>query len=226
MRPGDIRATAFRENPDYLPKILEKGKKFNVQNLEINSEASDFGGTLKDGKLYITSARNSTRRNYSWNEQPFLDIYEFTVAEDGTYQGENILNNKINTKYHEGVVTFSPDGNTMYFSRESFYEDRYQKDSLSNTKYSVLNLFKATKTSKGWDNIESLPFNSNNYNTDHPSLSKEGKTLYFTSDKPGGYGQGDIYKASVNSDGSFGEAINLGQKLNTEGKEMFPLYKQ
>ena len=61
MRPADHRATAFKANPNYLPKILEKGKKFNVQNLPINSEVSDFGGTLQDGKLYITSARNSIR---------------------------------------------------------------------------------------------------------------------------------------------------------------------
>ncbi|QRM88430.1 OmpA family protein [Lacinutrix sp. WUR7] len=222
MRPADVRAIAFNENPDYLPKILEKGKKFNVQNLEINSEVSDFGGTLKNGKLYITSARNNARREYGWNEQPFLDLYEFTVEDDGTYQNESLLGNDINTKYHEGVVAFSPDGNTMYFSRESFYEKQYQKDSLSNTRFSVLNLFKATKSGSDWSNVQPLPFNSNNYNTDHPSVSADGKTLYFTSDMPGGFGQGDIYKTTINSDGSFGEAKNLGQKINTEGREMFP----
>jgi len=222
MRPADVRAIAFKENPDYLPKILEKGKKFNVQNLEINSPATDYEGTLKNGRLYITSARNDSRREYGWNEQPFLDLYEFTAEDDGTYQGESLLEGKINTKYHEGVVSFSPDGNTMYFSRESFYEKKYQTDSLSNTKFSVLNLFKATKAGNGWTNVEPLPFNSNNYNTDHPSVSPDGKTIYFTSDMPGGFGQGDIYKAAINSDGSFGNAENLGQKVNTEGREMFP----
>ncbi|MGB1307621.1 MAG: OmpA family protein [Oceanihabitans sp.] len=221
-RPSDVRAAAFTANPDYLPKILEKGKKFNVQNLEINTATSDFGGTFSNGKLYITSARNTTRRSYGWTDQPFLDIYSFALAEDGTYQDEKLLGNKINTKYHEGVVTFSPDGNTMYFSRESFFEKQYEKDSISNNQYSVLQLFSAKKSGDGWDNVKSLPFNSNNYNVDHPSLSADGKTLYFISDKPGGFGQSDIYKAAVNADGSYGEAINLGQKVNTEGKEMFP----
>ncbi|MBU2937911.1 OmpA family protein, partial [Lacinutrix sp. C3R15] len=222
MRPADVRSITFNENPDYLPKILDKGKKFNVQNLEINSQVSDFGGTINNGKLYITSARNKARREYGWNEQPFLDLYEFTIEEDGTYQNESLLGNDINTKYHEGVVAFSPDGNTMYFSRESFYQKEYQSDSLSNTRFSVLNLFKATKTGDSWSNVEALPFNSNNYNTDHPSVSADGKTLYFTSDMPGGFGQGDIYKTTINSDGSFGEAVNLGAKVNTEGREMFP----
>ena len=130
MRPADHRATAFRENPNYLPKILEKGKRFNVQNLAINSEVSDFGGTLKNGKLYITSARNSNRKTYGWNEEPFLDIYTAYVNDDGEFQTPSIIEQNINTKYHEGTVSFSPDGNTMYFSRESFYEKVYERDSI------------------------------------------------------------------------------------------------
>lgn len=222
MKPSDDRATLYRENPDYLPKILEKGKKFNVQSMDFNSANSDFGGTLKDGKLYIVSARNNARRTYGWNEQPFLDVFEVPVRTDGTYGEAYLLGDKINTKYHEGTVTFSPDGNTMYFSRESFFENKYVKDSIRNDRYGGLNLFRATKVGGMWDNVEALPFNSENYSTDHPALSKDGKTLYFTSDMPGGFGKGDIYKVAVNSDGSFGEPVNLGQKVNTEGREMFP----
>ena len=62
MRPSDDRATAFRKNPNYLPKILEQGKKFNLQNADFNSEQSDFGATINDGKLYITSSRNDSRK--------------------------------------------------------------------------------------------------------------------------------------------------------------------
>ena len=103
LRPADDRATLFMANPDYLPKILERGKKFNVQNMDINSAVSDFGGTIKDGKLYIASARNSARKTYGWNDQPFLDMYSFTMADDGTYQNETMLDEKMNTKYHEGL---------------------------------------------------------------------------------------------------------------------------
>ena len=222
MRPGDDRATAFRENPNYLPKILEKGKKFNVQNISVNSPVSDFGGTLKDGVLYITSARNGARKNYGWNDEPFLDIYRIGITSDGTYQEPNLLDSDINTKYHEGLVSFSPDGNTMYFSRESFYEKVFEKDSLSNNKYGVLHLFKANKLGDDWDNIEGFAINSENYSVKNPSVSADGKTLYFASDMPGGYGKFDIYKAVINNDGTLGEAMNLGQKVNTEAQEMFP----
>ena len=222
MRPSDDRAIAFNKNPDYLPKILEKGKKFNVQNLGFNTKASDFGGTLKDGKLYIVSARNADRRNYGWNEQPFLDIYELNKNDDGSYQAATLLSDKINTKYHEGVVAFSPDGNTMYFPRESYFEKVYEKDSITKVRYSQLHMFKATKAGSGWDNIEGFTMNSDNYSVKNPSVSADGKTLYFSSNMPGGYGLYDIYKASINDDGTLGEPENLGQKVNTEGQEMFP----
>lgn len=222
MRPGDDRATAYKRNPDYLPKILEKGKKFNVQNLDINSEVSDFGGIVKNGKLYLTSARNSTRKNYGWNQEPFLDIYEFTISEDGSYIGESLLGKNINTKYHEGVVSFSTDGKTMYFSRESYYDDLYLKDSLSRNKQSVLNLYYSSLLSDGWSEATPVAFNSENYSVKNPAVSADGKTLYFASDMPNGYGNFDIYKAPINDDGSVGEPMNLGQKVNTEGQEMFP----
>ena len=222
MRPSDDRAIAFKKNPDYLPKILEKGKKFNIQNLGFNTKYSDFGGTLQDGKLYITSARNTSRKTYGWNEEPFLDIYELSKNDDGTYQAAALSGNKVNTKYHEGVVAFSPDGKTMYFSRESYFEKEYERDSITNYRISQLQLFKANKTSDGWGNVEGFPINSENYSVKNPSVSADGKTLYFSSNMPGGFGLYDIYKASINDDGTLGDAVNLGQKVNTQGQEMFP----
>lgn len=222
MRPSDDRAIAFNKNPDYLPKILEKGKKFNIQNLGFNTQYSDFGGSLQDGKLYITSARNTSRKTYGWNEEPFLDIYEMTKNDDGTYQAGALVENEINTKHHEGLVSFSPDGNTMYFSRESYFEKEFEKDSVTNYKISQLQLFKATKSGGEWGNVQGFAINSENYTVKNPSVSADGKTLYFASNMPGGFGLFDIYKASINSDGTLGEPMNLGQKVNTQGQEMFP----
>lgn len=221
MRPADHRAIAFVENPNYLPKILEKGKKFNVQDAGINSAYSDFGGTLQGGQLYISTARNEIGKSYGWNEEPFLDIYVASKNNDGSFQTPTPVET-VNTKYHEGVVSFSPDGNTMYFSRESFYDKIFERDSLSRNKFSVLNLYKSTKELGSWSEGEALSLNSENYSVKNPAVSPDGKTLFFASDMAGGMGQFDIYSAPINDDGSVGEATNLGQKLNTEGQEMFP----
>jgi outer membrane protein OmpA-like peptidoglycan-associated protein/tetratricopeptide (TPR) repeat protein len=221
MRPADHRAIAFLENPNYLPKILEKGKKFNVQELSINSEYSDFGGTILDGQLYIASARKEGGKKYGWNEEPFLDIYSSNKNNDGSYTTPAAIES-LNTKYHEGVVSFSPDGKTMYFSRESYFDKIFERDSLSRNKFSVLSLYKSTKELGIWSEGEALSLNSENYSVKNPAVSSDGKTLYFSSDMAGGLGQFDIYSAPINDDGSVGEPTNLGQKVNTEGQEMFP----
>ena len=229
LRPADNRATSFLKNPNYLPKIISKGKRFNVQNLDINSEYSDFGGTINNNKLYITSSRNTVglfdlgrwitqRINYGWNNEPYLDIYSFDVTESGSYLNEDYLGSNINTKYHEGLASFDNEGN-MYISRESFYENEYVKDPESNNITSLIGIY---KISKGEKNVVALNINSVEYSVKNPSVSSDGKTLYFSSDMPGGFGNFDIYKGDIDEQGNINNVENLGQKVNTEGQEMFP----
>ena len=229
LRPADNRATSFLKNPNYLPKIISKGKRFNVQNLDINSEYSDFGGTLNNNKLYITSSRNTVglfdlgrwitqRISYGWNNEPYLDIYSFDVTDSGSYLNEDYLGSNINTKYHEGLASFDNEGN-MYISRESFYENEYVKDPESNNITSLIGIYKITKGEK---NVVALNINSVEYSVKNPSVSSDGKTLYFSSDMPGGFGNFDIYKGDIDEQGNINNVENLGQKVNTEGQEMFP----
>ncbi|WP_055436315.1 OmpA family protein [Lacinutrix algicola] len=223
MQPQDDRATMFLANPDYLTKLQAKEEKFTAKNLDINSSASDFGGVIQDGKLYFSSARNNSRKKYGWNEEPFLDIYTSEATPGDTYAEPVLIGGKINTKYHEGITTFSPDGKTMYFSRESFFENLYEKDSLTNTKISVIHLFKATKSGVNkWEDIQPLSINNKDYSVKNPSVSLDGKTLYFASNMPGGSGMFDIYMAPIQDNGMVGTPINLGEKVNTQGQEMFP----
>jgi outer membrane protein OmpA-like peptidoglycan-associated protein len=225
--PNDQRAKDFKANPNYLPKLLDKQKQFDLKPLDINSDKSDFGAVLHGDKLYFTSARNAARKTYGWNDEPFLDIYQATYNVDGTITNATTVT-ELNSKWHDGPSTLSADGNTIYFSSESFVENGFVKDKSKNVnaKFGQVNLFKATKTGEKWGNITSLPFNSNSYSTGNPSLSKDGKTLYFASDMPGSIGGSDIWKVTVNADGSFGEPQNLGATVNTEGDENFPFISE
>ena len=221
MKPYDSRAVSFKNTPNYIDKIINKGKRFNIQNLKINSEFSDFGATIYKNKLYFVSSRNENRKSYGWDDEPFLDIFSSTINDKGSHLPADLFD-ELNSKFHEGVVSFTPDGNTAYFTRESYYEDEYQKDSLNNTKYSQLYIYKATKLKDSWDTFESLEINDINFSNKNPMVSPDGKHLYFSSNMPGGFGLYDLYKAEIKDDGSLGKAENLGQKINTEGQEAFP----
>lgn len=221
LSPNDNRAKAFKENPNYVPKLVEKTARFTAKSLEVSSDKSDFGPVLYDNELYFTSARNGARRNYGWNEEPYLDVYKSTMGDSGTFSEATTVTS-LNSKFHDGPVTISTDGNTMFFSSDSFREKLFEKDKANNLKLGKNNLYKATKSGDAWGNITSLPFNSKEYSTSNPSLSRDGKTLYFSSDMPGTLGGVDIWKVAVNSDGSYGSPENLGSKVNTEGNESFP----
>jgi outer membrane protein OmpA-like peptidoglycan-associated protein/tetratricopeptide (TPR) repeat protein len=219
--PNDDRAKAFKENPKYLPTLLDKAKRYNVNLLDVSGDKSDFGAVLYDNSLYFTSARNTARKSYGWTDEPFLDIYKADYNADGTIT--NIIGvSSLNSKYHDASLTMSSDGNTVYFTSDSFRESSFEKDKANKLKLGRNNIFKATKDGDSWGKIISLPFNSNEFSNSNPSLSRDGKTLYYSSDGPGSIGGVDIWKVTINADGTYGEPQNLGSKINTEGTESFP----
>jgi outer membrane protein OmpA-like peptidoglycan-associated protein len=221
LAPNDQRAMTFKQDPNYVPKLRDKQKKYDVKSLEISSDKSDFGAVLYDNQLYFTSARNESKKEYGWNKEPFLDIYKADYNIDGTITNANAVS-ELNSKFHDGPITISADGLTAYFSGDSFKEASFEKDKENKLKLSRNNLFVCTKDNGKWGKVISLPFNSNEYSTSNPSLSRDGRTLYFSSDMPGSIGGVDIWKVAVNTDGTFGNPENLGNLVNTEGNESFP----
>ena len=222
LAPQDARAIAFKKNPNYVSKLLFAEPKFDVKRLELNSEFQDFGAYEYDGKLFFVSARNKSRRTYGWNDQPTLDIF---VASNvgGTFKNEVELEGEVNSKFHEGTVAITNDAQTLYFTRNDYTDGNYEKDS---TGIGRLKIYKASLRDGQWADIQELPINSSNYSTGSPALSPDNKTLYFSSDRPGGFGESDIYKVAINNDGSFGEPQNLGKEINTPGRESFPFVDQ
>ncbi|PIX09605.1 MAG: cell envelope biogenesis protein OmpA [Flavobacteriaceae bacterium CG_4_8_14_3_um_filter_34_10] len=219
MSPKDSRAIDFKNNPSYIPQILEGKPKFTATLMsDLNSKFSDFGVRKAGNKIYFSSARNTTRKNYGRNQEPYLDIYEATYT-NGKVTNIQTIKGEVNTKYHEGIVTISPDGKRLYFDRNDFYNGKYKKDEDG---VNQLNIYYAELVDGQWKDIKPVPFNNTEYSVGHPALSPNGNTLYFVSDMPGGIGDSDIYKVSISPTGAFGTPVNLGKGINTEGKEAFP----
>src|SRR6187402_1008027 len=82
--PNDARAKAFKENPNYIPSLLDKSKNYNVKSLDVSSDKSDFGAVLYDNSLYFTSSRNGDGKKYGWTNESFLDIFKANYNADGT----------------------------------------------------------------------------------------------------------------------------------------------
>ncbi len=215
----DPRAAIYLKNQDYLEELEDRDPLYTVTNADkINTKYADFGSFTKDNKIYFSSSRNTDRKNHNLNGEPFLDIYAATT--DGSAMSNvELLEGDVNSKYHEGTIAITPDGKRMFFDRNNYFEGDLEKDEEG---VNQINMYSAEKVAGEWTNIEPVSFNDDNYSTGHPAISPDGKTLYFSSDKPGGQGGSDIYMVEIKADNTFGEPKNLGNQINTIATEAFP----
>ena len=220
---NDSRAALAASQKDYLAEIKKNSGRYTLENTGINSNKSDYGSTFYNNKVIFASARDTigiSKKQHTWTGESFTNLYSADIGDQGSLSNPNPFGKKLNTKFHESTPVFTKDGKTVYFTRNNFLNGKKGKDADKTT---LLKIYKATLDGDDWKDIIELPFNSDEYNTAHPALSADEKTLYFASNMPGTIGQSDIYKVTINSDGSFGTPTNLGRTVNTEGRETFPM---
>lgn len=193
-------------------------RPFIVHQMSINTEGSEFGVSIQGDKVIFASTRKGGS-NYDWNNQPYLDLYEATLEEDGEFSDIKELNGEINTKMHESNGVLTKDGNTLYFSRNHYDSQKKTKDA---NKVTHLNIYRATLVNGEWANVTELSFNNPNYSMTHPALNFDETRLYFSSDMPGSIGSFDLFYVDINDNGTYGTPINLGDKINTPHREQFP----
>lgn len=205
--------------------INAQNENYKIQNLEVNTEHSDFGVAYYGDSIAIYASskkiRSIVKRNWKQNNQPYLELYSGSILSDGEINESDYFSETLKTKFHESNVAFTNDFKTVYFSADNYIKGKgVERDT---TGWVNIQMYRATVATDGkWTNIVSMPFNNNNYSTGHPTVNKSGDKLYFTSDMPNGYGLTDIWAVDINKDGTYGDPINLGATVNTSGKEMFP----
>ena len=208
-------------NSNYIDTILSNSRKYNLFKTNINSQNSDFGLNFygEDEVIFASSLDATGSQKFKWSNEPFLDLFTAQIDSLGNLSQREQLKGNVNTKYHESTATISIDGNTMYFTRNNFFKGRLKS---SKDKQVKLKIYKATKNQDSWSNIKELPFNGNQYSTAHPTLSPDGKKLYFSSDMPGTFGMSDIWFVYIFENDTYSQPINLGPNVNTEFRESFP----
>ena len=198
------------------PKSPEK-IRYTIKKSALSSDNHvDFGAYTSNGKLYFLSDRKTWP--VSWtdeNQHPFLDIF---VVDLKTGLKAEFAGSKINGKLNEGPLCFSKDGSRVYYTRDYVPQNREKAtDGAVN-----LAIYTAKVKADKWEDEKQLSINNVEYSVGHPVLSNNGKYLYFSSNKPGGKGGTDIYRAKVLGDGNVGEIESIVGDVNTAGNELFP----
>lgn len=209
------RARKELKGLDYLARLTEKKNYYRVKNLEaLNTPFAEYGPAYSNSLLYFASSR-ANDRIYEASGTPFTDLYQVET------KGANVdlvtlkaLPANINLpNVNTGCITFSPDGKLMIFARGNSGKRKGGSD---------VDLFLSRFRNGQWTDPVAININQPNSWESTPALSPDGRTLYFSSNRKGGYGGLDIYSAQMDSRGRFGKAKNLGPDINTAGDELFP----
>jgi len=219
-KPGDVIGSRMAESATSYKELMEDSSRYQVQITNINTEAADFSPNIYKDKVIFASARRQGEIQFGWTSNPFLELFE--AAYDGKPElGEpRPMAGRVNSKLHEAHVTFSPDGETMFFSRNNIINRKVGK---SDEGVILLKTYRSDLINGKWKNLEDIPFNNDEYSVGHPALTADGNTLFFVSDMPGGIGGTDIYKVTLDIENrNWDTPVNLGPEINTPGNEMFP----
>ncbi|SCY55311.1 OmpA family protein [Flavobacterium anhuiense] len=210
----------------YMDSVAKAKPLYTIKNLDINTSKSDFGATFFKDNIVFTSARDTTKfseKLYTWNNQPFLNLY---IAErnpaDGSLFNETVFLPNVMTKYHEATASFDSQGKTIYYSTNIVKKNKLVVDEARVNNFQIV---KGSIVNNKLENPEKVFFDSDDYSVGHPSLSEDGKLLFFASDMPGGQGETDLYMVKIAADGTMSSPQNLGPNINTIGNEVFPFFQ-
>lgn len=222
--PEDIRAINGFDACRYIPQWEEKPTRYVVNSVrELNSKHSDYAPVFvgnKDNEIIMTSTREDVtgKRESSITGEYNADIFraEFQIQRQKWGEPKNIDDTgMINTTDEDGAACLSQNGDLMIFTRA-----RFDKMADLGTE-----LYSAKMSRGDWSEPTKIEILGDSIVAAHPALSPDGNTLYFVSDKPGGFGGKDIYMAKKDG-ASFSKPVNLGERINTPGNEVFPTVRQ
>jgi outer membrane protein OmpA-like peptidoglycan-associated protein len=218
--PGDRRAISYQENKAGLDKLLKNDENIKVTHQGINTGAEDFGPVYYQDKVVFASSRTSKffpKKSYT-NNKAYLDIYVSEIKND-QLEKPVAFDKKLNGNMNDGPASFNQNGSLMAYGRNN--STLTKKELIVN-----LEIYFRTYEKGKWSKPAPFIYNSKDYSVEHPALSADGKTMYFSSNMPGGYGGMDVYKVTSDANGKWGTPENAGNTVNTEGDEVFPFFLQ
>ncbi|MEK7719865.1 MAG: OmpA family protein [Bacteroidota bacterium] len=222
--PKDERALNGIISCNTSKDLMSKQTQYKIENLkEINSRFSDYGAVypgLIETELVFYSARDDAtgKKKNPVTGEFNADIYRAVYnAEQKKWDLPKRIDESmmINTVDDEGAPAFDKSGNTIYFTRSITEKGEDAK----------VGIFESTLVSGSWSRPVKLAIGSDSLLAAHPSVSRDGTKIYFVSNRPGGFGGNDIWIAEKVGESKWGEARNLGPKINTAGNEMFPFIR-
>lgn len=218
LKPYDLRKDQLGDVCHHYEKLLQKNQNtLTIDSLSINTSMPELGPAYYQNGIVYAAVRPDENHGKASFDLYFVD---FKVHDSlGIVLGEEqVFAPSLNTLSNEATPSFSQNGKTIYFTRN-------QKNAQKKNIYKLEILESHYLKSGVWSKPQTLSFSQKEFSFAHPALSPAGTQLFFASDMPGGFGGTDIY-VSNNENGKWGQPINLGPQINTEGDELYPYFRK
>ncbi len=224
-RKDNLISKNHAKNKNYVKELKADSAAYSVTNVaNLNTENAEFSPVFfnkNQAVLFASNRRNTSAKNktFAWDDSYFIDVYTSNKKDSLKFESTMPMAKTVSSTYHDGPASLSADEKTVYLTKSNIVVKKVKGVLVNvvNLKLYILKKEADGKLSKP----ESFPYNSDDYSLGHATVTKDGKRMYFVSDMPGGLGQTDLY-LSENVNGQWQKPENLGQAINTEGREMFP----
>jgi outer membrane protein OmpA-like peptidoglycan-associated protein/tetratricopeptide (TPR) repeat protein len=205
-----------------IDELKKDSSNYTLKRLDLNSDENDFSPFVVDNSLYFLSSRRNSylsANKYGWDNSYYLDVYQASIEGGEIKEAKSITDKDLKTKYHEGPLCFTKDGKTEFITRNNLVNNKLKRSKKNRVNLKIL--FRQ-KDGEKWGEWTEFPFNSNEYTCEHPTVTSDGKKLYFVSDMPGTLGSLDVWVSNFENN-AWTKPENLGQAVNSEGREAFPM---
>ncbi|MEJ7645680.1 MAG: OmpA family protein [Chryseolinea sp.] len=202
-------------------KFYRDSSLYRVNKLTVNTNVAEFSPVFFKGGIVFASARveGTLKKKYHWDNTNFLNLY-FSKINDDKFSEPELLEKDLNTRHHDGPASFYNGFQSMILNRNQQMQVAGREDVYEHHPGLYDAKFNAGKSI--WE-VTPLPFNNALYSYSHPSITEDGRTLYFVSDMPGGHGGNDVYRVE-RINGDWGTPVNVGPTINTIEDEVFPFF--
>ena len=203
-----------------------KKARVKVNKLEFNTKQSEIATEVVDGKLLFFKNKKSYKARSKYYDLYMIDTLQLRKSKGHKLKvslTDQIINN---TLYHEGPACVDKVNNKIYITLSSLNKEELKAQRKDNgLKTNFFRLVEGDFIDGQISNLKEFPYNDPMYSVAHAAYSQETGRLYFSSTKPGGMGESDLYYCYRNNNGSWSKPISLGKRVNTGGKEIFPSVK-
>lgn len=215
--PGNPVATSLASACKNVNVMMRDSALFSVRPVNMVGLQAVYAPAIYTNGLIVSAEKEMPGLKDPYTDLTYTDLY--FVERDGDTWKSPVPLNGVNGKYHDGIASLSKDGKTMYFTRSHYDGKRLGKDSNSENNTQIY--FSLQDANGNWTEARTVPFNNPEYMYAHPSLSEDGKMMFFSSDMSGGFGGMDLYMTKL-EETNWSKPVNLGANVNSTGDEVFP----